>query len=248
MALLVLLLVVCLAPSLRAQGAWTTVQQPAVWLNTFVDQDIAPRTAIWFDGHWRRDGIGAHPQQVLVRPGLQVTVRPGLRIGGGYAYIATAPYGESPNAAPLREHRGWQQLSLNTSIGGLTLSQRVRAEQRWTGVVDRNGDRGPLTYQQRLRYLIRVQRPLGAIATDGRPVIGFIANEFFLPVGHSDADQRRLQNRAQLGVGFPVDARQRLELSYLHQWNRITPRTTHEFNHTAVVSWVWTGRRRSTVQ
>ena len=225
-----------------AQSDWTTVNQPSVWLNTFVDQDIAPRTALWFDGHWRRDGI-ANPQQLLLRPGVQFTLRPGLRVGGGYAYIATAPYGESPNARPLREHRGWQQISLGSTLGRTAISHRLRTEQRWTGAVDTEGDRGLLTYQQRLRYFIRAQRPLGDRATAAGPVIGFATNEFFLPIGHSDGDQQRLQNRAQLGLGFPTSAKQRIELSYLHQWNRITPRTTHEFNHTLMLSWVWTGRR-----
>jgi hypothetical protein len=239
--LLLLALITPLAPVL-AQSDWTTVNQPAVWLNTFVDHDIAPRTALWFDGHWRRDGI-ANPQQVLVRPGVQYTIRPGVRVGGGYAYIATAPYGESPNARPLREHRGWQQLSLSNSVRGIALTHRFRSEQRWTGAVDGKGERGPLTYQQRLRYFIRAQRALGDHATAAGPVIGFATNEFFLPIGHSDGEQKRLQNRAQIGVGLPASAKQRLEFSYLHQWNRITPRTTHEFNHTVMFSWVWAGRR-----
>jgi hypothetical protein len=225
-----------------AQRDWTSVNQPSVWLNTFVDQDIAPRTAFWFDGHWRRDGI-ASPQQLLLRPGMQFTVKPGVRVGGGYAYIATAPYGESPNARPLREHRGWQQLSVAHAAGSVSLSHRFRWEQRWTSAVEVDGDHRPLGYQQRLRYFVRAQRPLGERATSAGRIIGFATNEFFLPIGHSDGDQQRLQNRAQVGVGVPTTAKQRIELSYLHQWNRITPRTTHEFNHTLMVSWVWTGRR-----
>jgi hypothetical protein len=109
--------------------------------------------------------------------------------------------------------------------------------------VEADGDHRPLGYQQRLRYFVRAQRPLGERTTSAGRIIGFATNEFFLPIGHSDGDQQRLQNRAQVGVGVPTTAKQRIELSYLHQWNRITPRTTHEFNHTLMVSWVWTGRR-----
>lgn len=234
--LLTLLLVApCLA--VRAQSSWTDVHQPAVWLNTFVDHAITPRTSLWFDGHWRRMEGGASPQQLLLRPGVQLTLGPKLRIGGGYAYIATAPYGESPNAAPVREHRVWQQLSVSAPLGGVSFTHRFRLEQRWSGALDAAGELGPLSYQQRVRYLVRAQRPLG----DG-PLLGFVANEYFHPFGHSDGAQRRLQNRAQVGLGIPLDARQRLEVGYLHQWNRITPRRTHEFNHTLVASWVWTVR------
>jgi hypothetical protein len=228
--------------TLRAQEDWTSVNQAAVWVNAFVDQALSSRTALWFDGHWRRDGIGAQPQQLLLRPGLQVTLRPGLRIATGYAYIATAPYGDSPNGAPLREHRAWQQVSVGGSVAGVTMVHRLRWEERWIGAVN-TGVVAPRSYQTRFRYLVRGERSLGAPATVAGPIIGFVANEFFLPLGHSDGAQRRLQNRAQVGVGVPLTARQRVEFSYLHQWNRITPRATHEMNHTLVASWIWGARK-----
>lgn len=247
-ALILALLLLAPAATLRAQADWTTVNQAAVWVNATVDHALSARSALWFDGHWRRDGLGAQPQQVLLRPGVQVTLRPGLRVAAGYAYIATAPYGESPNGAPLREHRAWQQVSLAGSVGSLAISQRLRWEERWSGAVNATGEIGPRSYQTRLRYSVRGQRQLGARATEAGPIIGFVANEFFLPVGHSDAAQRRLQNRAQVGIGVPMSARQRLEFSYLHQWNRITPRTTHEINHTLIASWVWTSSARRNVE
>lgn len=225
------------AEAADAQADWQTVQQPATWLNAFVDHAITTRTALWFDGHWRRMDFGLPPQQLLLRPGLQLTLTPALRVGGGYAYIATAPYGESPNPRPVREHRAWQQVTLGHSLSGVTVSHRLRSEQRWSAPLGTDDELGPLRYQQRLRYFVRAQRSLTP------RTIGFVANEFFLPVGHSEGAQRRLQNRAQLGVGIPIDERQRIEVGYLHQWNRITPRETHEINHTVVISWVWTARR-----
>ncbi|MBX3134492.1 MAG: DUF2490 domain-containing protein [Gemmatimonadaceae bacterium] len=238
---LIIVLALGAAP-LAAQDDWTTLQQPATWLNTFVDHAVAPRTALWFDGHWRRMDLGAEPQQVLLRPGVQVTLRDGLRAGGGYAYIATAPYGESPNPLPIREHRTWQQLVLSSAVGSGSVVQRLRLEQRWGGVVQPDGDLSPFTYQQRVRYFARAQRPLAWQPTSAGPALGFVANEFFLPIGHDDALKRRFQNRAQVGVGIPIDARQRVELGYLHQWSRITSRQVHEWNHTLVLSWVWVVR------
>lgn len=228
---------VLFSTSVGAQGAaWTTVQQPAVWLNATIDQAVSERTALWFDGHWRRMEFGREPQQVLVRPGIIVTLRPGVRVGAGYTYAATAPYGESPNLLPSREHRGWQQLSVAHRAGALSLSYRVRWEQRWLATVA--DEVGPFAYQQRVRFMARAQRSLATIGAG--TAIGFVYNEYFVPVGHSDARQVRLQNRAGVGIGLPLDSRQRLDLSYMHQWNRITPRETHEINHTLVISWVWT--------
>lgn len=230
-----------LAPAtLSAQsGAWATVEQPAIWLNATVDHAISARSALWFDGHWRRMEFGREPQQVLLRPGVQITLRPGVRVGAGYTYAATAPYGDSPNPLPTREHRGWQQLSVAHRAGQLALSYRVRWEQRWLAAVQEQ--LRPFAFQQRARLLARAQLPL-ARTTEGQ-IVGFAYDEYFLPVGHSDAEQVRLQNRAGVGIGIPLDAHQRIDLSYMHQWNRITPRTTHEINHTFVVGWVWTSGR-----
>lgn len=223
-----------------AQGpAWSTVQQPAIWLNATIDQAVSERAALWFDGHWRRMELGREPQQVLLRPGVQVTLRPGVRIGAGYTYAATAPYGESPNALPVREHRGWQQVSVAHSAGQVGLSYRVRWEQRWLAVVQEQ--LGAFSYQQRARLQARAQVPLARSAKG--QIVGFAYDEYFLPVGHSDAEQVRLQNRAGVGLGIPIDARQRIDLSYMHQWNRITPRETHEINHTFVIGWVWVASR-----
>jgi hypothetical protein len=223
-----------------AQGsAWSTVQQPAIWLNATIDQAVSEQAALWFDGHWRRMELGREPQQLLLRPGIQWTLRPGVRVGAGYTYVATAPYGESPNALPTREHRGWQQLSVAHRIGGVGLSYRLRWEQRWLASVQE--ELGPFAYQQRARLLARAQASLAVMQTGA--LIGFVYNEYFLPIGHSDAENVRLQNRAGVGIGIPLDARQRIDVGYMHQWNRITPRATHEINHTLVIGWVWTASR-----
>jgi len=227
---------------LAAQG-WQTVHQGATWINAFVDQALSDRTALWFDGHWRRMGVGAEPQQLLLRPGLQVTLRPGLRAGGGYAYIATAPYGEVPVANPAREHRLWQQLSYAHRAGDVAISHRLRWEQRWLAPVIDDGQALNFAYQQRARYALRAQRPLSSIRVGDRPALGFVWDELFLPVGHSDARFRRQQNRFGVGLGLPIDDRQRLEIGYMHQWLRVSSKQAFEHNHTAVFSWVWNAGR-----
>lgn len=225
-----------------AQSGWRTVDQGASWLNTFVDQPVGERTAFWFDGHWRRMGLGENPQQLLLRPGVQVELAPGLRAGAGYAYIATAPYGEVPIANPAREHRTWQQISYAHRPAGFSVTHRVRWEQRWLApVVD--GDVAAFAYQQRARYFVRAQRPIESLRVADRPLLGFVWDEGFLPIGHGDARFRRYQNRLGAGLALPVDARQRVEAGYMHQWLRIPFRNAYENNHTLVISWVWVGTR-----
>ena len=223
---------------------WGTVHQSASWYATFVDHAITKSTALWFDGQWRRMGAGASPQQLLLRPGIQRTIAPGVRIATGYAYVATAPYGERPAATPLREHRTWQQLVLNHRAGPLTVIHRYRWEQRWlasvrSGLSPGHTRTGPWGYQQRARYMARAQGSIPGVRLSGRAVMGFAWDELLLPVGHGDAIARIAQNRLAAGIGIPIDARQRVEISYMNLWNALPGVRTNEVNHTVSVGWVW---------
>lgn len=226
----------------QTNNAWQSGHQGATWLNAFVDHAISDRSAIWFDGHWRRTGLGASPQQLLLRPGVQFTLAPGVRVAAGYAYIATAPYGEFPSANPLREQRTWQQLLLTHAAGPATVIHRYRWEQRWLSSFtgdDENRARTPASYQQRARYQVRAQMPMSSVTINNRQALAFVYDEILLPVGHGDAIGRFSQNRIGAGVGIPLGARQRMEIGYMNLWNALPSQRANEINHTLVLSYVW---------
>ncbi len=237
----------CAAPA--SAQPWTTRHQDALWVGAFMDQPVTRRVALWFDGSWRRMDAGAEPQQLLLRPGVQITVAPGVRLAAGYGYIATQPYGSLPIAAPSREHRTWQQLLLSHAAGRFTVSHRYRLEQRWTHpllTVAGEDDRveGPTTYQNRLRYLGRGQAPLGALRYRGRPVIGFVWDELLMPLGGPTQAFTIGQNRLSAGVGVPLTAKLRAEVGYLNLYNAFAARRANEVNHTLWLGWNWTGSAR----
>ncbi len=211
-----------------------------------VDQPVAPKLALWFDGSWRRMELGAEPQQVLIRPGLQYTLTPGVRVSAGYAYIATAPYGSLPTANPLREQRTWQQLLLTHRAGAATVSHRYRLEQRWIRpLLASSGESddalGPTTYQNRLRYLGRGQVNLGSLTYRSRPLLGIVWDELLMPLGGPAQTLTIGQNRATIGVGLPVTPTQRVEVSYMNLYNALAARRANEINHTLWLSWHYTG-------
>lgn len=225
---------------------WITRHQDAAWVGAFVDQPVTTRTALWFDGSWRRMDFGTEPQQLLLRPGVQVTLAPGVRVAAGYGWIATQPYGALPIANPTREHRTWQQLTLAHKAGVFSVSHRYRLEQRWVhpllpaaGSDDREA--GPTTYQNRLRYMPRAQANLGSLEVRGRPVIGYVWDELLMPLGGPTQTFTIGQNRASAGVGVPLSATSRVELGYLNLYNAFAPRRANEVNHTLWVSWHYTG-------
>jgi hypothetical protein len=244
---LVSLIALALPCTLAAQGGeWIARHQDALWAGVSVEEHITEKTQFWFDGSWRRMDFGVDPQQLLLRPGVLVTVAPGVRVGGGYAYIATAPYGSLPIANPLREHRTWQDVRLSNKAGAFTFAHRFRLEQRWISPMLLRGtgderERGPAAYQNRVRYQGRATTNLPKLAIDGRSLTGFVWDELLMPIGGPQAALSVGQNRATIGVGVPISARQRLEFAYMNLANMFAARRANEINHTLWLSWHWTG-------
>ena len=234
-------------PGVVGAQPWVTRQQDAMWTGVFIDEPVSKRTALWFDGSWRRMDFGDRPQQLLLRPGVQFTLAPGVRVAAGYAYIATAPYGNLPAANATREQRTWQQLTLTHKGGPVTFSHRYRLEQRWVHPLlavagSDELDAGPTTYQNRLRYMPRAQANLGSLTFRARPVIGFVWDELLMPLGGPAQTFTVGQNRATAGIGIPLSARTRAEVGYMNLYNAFAARRANEINHTLWMSWHWTGR------
>jgi hypothetical protein len=187
-------------------------------------------------------GLGAEPQQLLLRPGIIRTIAPNVRVGAGYTYAATAPYGELPAPAPTREHRLWQDLRLTATYGRVSVTQRYRWEQRWIASVT-DGATDAFAYQQRARYMVRAQAPLGARTFRARPVTWYAQEELLMPVGHGGAAGRIGQNRFLVGFGLPVAPRQRLDVGYQNLWNALPALGANEVNHVVTFSWVVTSGR-----
>ena len=235
-------------PAEAQSSSWTTVHQQASWYAGFVDHAISTRNAVVLDGQWRRMGWGAEPQQLLLRGGLLRTIASGVRVGGGYAYVATAPYGEVPLASPAREHRAWQQLLLTHRAGVMSVAHRYRLEQRWiapvsTDPISNEKETGTFSYQNRARYQVRAHGNVPAVTLRTRALTAFVYDELLMPFGHGDPDLRVAQNRLGAGVGLPLTARQRLDVGYMNLWNALTAQRTNEINHTLTVSWVWISTR-----
>lgn len=249
------LLIVALATpfALSAQNGaasdWIARHQDAMWVGVTVEEHLTEKTQFWFDGSWRRMDFGVDPQQLLLRPGVLFTVAPGVRVGGGYAYIATAPYGALPVANPLREHRTWQDVRLSNKAGAVTFAHRFRLEQRWISPMLLRGtgderERGPASYQNRVRYQGRATANLPRLTLHGRPLTGFVWDELLMPIGGPQAALSVGQNRATVGFGVPMTARQRVEVAYMNLSNMFAARRANEINHTLWLSWHWTGAAR----
>ena len=231
-----------LPATVTAQGAdeWITREQDALWMGVVAEQHVTGRAAAWFDGSWRRMDFGARPQQVLLRPGVLLTVAPGVKLGGGYTYVATAPYGRLPIAHPTREHRTWQDVQLAHAAGRVGVTHRFRVEQRWIHPV-MAGEAGPAVYSNRVRYRARGNLPLPRLTVGGVPLTAFAWDELLMPLGGRAQQFTIGQNRATVGLAVPVSHRFKAEVAYMNLYNAFPARRANEVNHTLWISWHYTG-------
>lgn len=221
-ALLALCLGLHAAPAAAAddiQTGW------AAWFNTTAIDD---RTSLVSDVQVRSSDEWASVRTLLARAALSRTWRPGVTLAAGYAYVGTL----NPGAPDLTEHRLWQQLVLQRSLGSRPLTHRFRLEQRF---IERAG--GGDVYSDRFRYFARLMIPLQAgEGAFSRGNYVALQNEVFLTLSGRDDLTGKLfdQNRAYVAFGRRMSAGLDLEIGYLNQF--IAGRNRDTMNHALQVA------------
>lgn len=236
---------VLFAPPMRAQttsnGPWPTVRQTNGWYGNIYEAPISPSFSVMTDIQWRRSGLIENPKQLFTVGGLTWRATPGVRLTIGGGYIASAPYGLLPAAAPTREYQLWYQLQLQQHAGPLDFAHRYRFENRWLHDVTHDADGAHSVnerFSHRLRYQLRVSHPFNQFKLHGQPILAIAADEAFLGM---TAAERRIsfdQNRASVGVGVPLGHGERVEVSYMQQWIAQARVKQSEINNTLQVMFV----------
>lgn len=222
------------AASAQAQGPRTTVTNFNSWFSWYGENPIGTHWALWTDVLVRREHGGGTPQQLLIRPGLTYGIAPGIRVGGGYTYIVTYPYGMDPIAAAVPEHRAWEQLAITQRVGEFAFLHRYRLEQRWIGVSDPVAPSRIASYREesRFRYFFRTTHELGRAT--GLYLTAF--DEVFITAGASTRNNLLDQNRVLVGGGWRFTPTWKLEVGYLEQRIWKASGLNAERNHTLSVS------------
>jgi len=181
-------------------------------------------------------------QQWLLRGGLYFKPMPRLKIGGGYAYCVTDPYGDHPIAArgAFPEHRFYEDVILSDAVGYLLLSHRLRLEQRYVGIPEASGPLGNeavWSRQNRIRYQLGFTFPLQGSTLDDNEWFASAFDEVFLNFGRNVGANSFNQNRVAVGLGYHFNRDFRLELQYINQiWQHAgadaaTGLPVYEFNN-----------------
>lgn len=162
----------------------------------------------------RRNDGGASWQQLLLRPGIFYKAGKNVLVTAGYAYVETYPYGDIPIAkAAFPEHRIWQQLQLTQQTGGVDITNRLRLEQRFFGDAA-IGTFTNVRYENRVRYMLKANIPLGKTS----PLYVPVYDEVFIAFGKNVKYNTFDQNRFGLGLGLNMGKYTKIEVGYLYQY------------------------------
>ena len=231
------------AGTLHAQSAPSATA--ATWFTYGGEHAVSQRLLALVDVHVRRDGDLAGWRQLLLRGGLGWATTPTTRVAAGYAYMRSYANAELEVPATYPEHRLWQMAQLTHTVGLVTLTHRVRLEERWIGDADVAGGEGSSgtavrTWRRttRGRYQLRAAIPFPGT----RDRVSLAASEelFASSAGGATAAD---QNRFAVTLGTRVAPTLRMEVGYLNR-AAIADGTTRVRDHALLVSFTSTAPLR----
>lgn len=213
-------------------------KQNHVWGSATAAIDLSQYWILHIEYQERRADSGEDIQQHLARVGLLRRLDDKHLLGGGYAFVHTAAYGELPAKFPFDEHRAWLQFQSKEQLKSLGLTHRYRFEFRHIDPTHTSRN------EFRIRYLLRMQHPI--VVGAKHQFYGVFFDEVFVNMGKKIAYNIFDQNRAALLLGFSINKRLNIEAGYLNQYlmqrnlnaehqNKI------ENNHTALITLAWNG-------
>lgn len=211
-----LIFCICSVHFLHAQTATTG------WLASFNTISTGKNTSIHNDIQLRGTDEFKQVQSFLFRIGLNVKVARTLTLTGGYAYISNKRVlGGVAGFAP--EHRLWEQLIIAHKIKKLSISHRLRVEQRFISKSRVAGDELETSgnfFANRIRYFARGVLPLVSRASFSKGPFAALQNEVFVNIGDNSAlnDEIFDQNRLYLAIGYRLGPSFDIEGGYLNQY------------------------------
>lgn len=129
------------------------------WLSYSADHPWSPRWSLHFDGSYR-PMYGADWRQWLVRPGVNYRASEHWQFSFTYSYFSVHPQGISQSEGAVAEHRMHQQAEYSHPWRSNVVRRRFRMEERWLSSPWHEGQPRTWHWQDRPRYMLRLDRPL----------------------------------------------------------------------------------------
>jgi len=190
------------------------------WLMYFGTHKFTEKWGLHIETQLRRNDYVIHPQQLLLRGGLNYHLNNNITFTAGYCFVETYPYGKFPSKATFPEDRIWEQLQIKTPLNKVEWISRFRLEQRFVKnpvYKDDTYKPGAAIYTNRFRLLNRFSIPLNNTTIEDKTFYISAYDELFINFGKNVALNIFDQNRAYLAIGYKIPKLGRLEIGYLNQ-------------------------------
>lgn len=207
------------------------------WLHYMGSYSFHPKWGASLESSFRAANVVSDFQQFFIRPSLDYKLLPSLTGSLGYTHVLTGVYGTPAlNKRTMPENHVWLQASHVLKANKLTLTNRLRNENRWVGLLSPEGDVNAHTYRNRMRYMLLISTPVLKKGT--QTISAFAGNEVFLNVGSNAGVTLLNQNRIIGGLGYKFSPKHQIQFAYLHQTIINHPNTLQENNNTLRLSWI----------
>jgi hypothetical protein len=185
------------------------------WFTTTVAPAISKKISLHGEYQWRRVNFLKHWQQSLLRVGVTYKVHSQVSLQVGYAWAPTFPYGTyTLSAVPkvFPEHRIYEQVVLNSTIGKTALTNRFRLEQRWIGrFASLDAAEPSFVFAHRFRYMPRFDFPLN------EKWYATVYDEILIAFGKNVGENVFDQNRISAMIGYKASKTFRIEGGFVNQ-------------------------------
>lgn len=192
------------------------------WYNIFTTTNLNSKWSIHAEFQFRRDEFIKNGQQNLFRTGINFQPDKSILFRLGYANIETFSYGEYPINAmgkQFTEHRIFEMVSLQNKFHLADLTHRFMLEQRFNGKYSSadQAKEDEYVFLNRLRYMFRVQIPIGNTKSQVKMTYLGFYDEVFIGFGKNVGENIFDQNRLGVVLGYKLNETAKFELGYLNQ-------------------------------
>ena len=211
----VFLLAVCCCAT-RAQNGALPYDKRILWFSYNADHPVDDRWGVHFDGSYR-PLYGSRWRQWLVRLGVNLRAGQHWQLSFTYSYFSTNPEGlDNPNRA-VAEHRLHQQAEYSHRWRGNLIRHRFRLEERWLSSPWQEGRPRTWQWQDRPRYMLRLDRALRRNG-NGKDSVTLTLYDEVLTSFRSPAASAFEQNRVYGGITWRVGRHTAVDMGAFHQW------------------------------
>ncbi|MFZ5927789.1 MAG: DUF2490 domain-containing protein [Acidobacteriota bacterium] len=206
---------ICMLPALFAQNGELPHNKRISWLSYNADHPAGSRWSVHFDGSYR-PMYGTVWRQWMVRPGANWRSGERWQLSLTYSYFSVHPKGlADPNGA-AGEHRLHQQVEYSHPWRSNTIRHRFRLEERHLSSPWKEGVPRTWNWQDRPRYMLRMDRPLRRNGNQREPLTLTLYEEALFSFA-SPAASAFEQNRIYTGVTWRTGRHWAVDAGVLYQ-------------------------------